>query len=219
MNSVQIVESIGNTLIFDEITEEIWVKICYRLKGESYGSVQANRHCLKSISKIVVTLPTALKELQRKKWRLIYRGSEDGFRTSDFDRKCDKKSNTVTIIETTEGFIFGGFTPIAWESRDAYKTDDIGGSFLFSVKNPHKHEIGRIVLKDARYAIRCCPSYGPTFGNGCDIHVSDNCNANTSSYTRLGIGYVNQTGIDEYEVFTGRKNFTVREIEVFTISE
>jgi hypothetical protein len=48
--------------------------------------------------------------------------------------------------------------------------------------------------------------------------VADNCNTNTSNYTNLGTAYVNDTGIDGKAVFTGEYNFTVKEIEVFTIT-
>jgi hypothetical protein len=48
--------------------------------------------------------------------------------------------------------------------------------------------------------------------------VADNCNANISSHTNLGQGYVNDTGITGKAVFTGKYNFTVKEIEVFAIS-
>jgi hypothetical protein len=48
--------------------------------------------------------------------------------------------------------------------------------------------------------------------------VADNCNTNTSSYTNLGSAYVNDTGITGTTVFTGEQYFTVKEIEVFTIT-
>jgi hypothetical protein len=47
--------------------------------------------------------------------------------------------------------------------------------------------------------------------------VYDNCNT-TNNYTNLGGCYVNDTGIDGKLVFTGEYNFTVKEIEVFTIT-
>jgi hypothetical protein len=48
--------------------------------------------------------------------------------------------------------------------------------------------------------------------------VADSCNSNTNSYTNLGNGYVNDTGITGTAVFTGEGNFTVKEIEVFAIT-
>jgi hypothetical protein len=169
------------------------------------------------VSKIVTSIPTVLNELKPNKWKMIYRGSDHGFGSSDFHGRCDGISNTITIIQTTEDFIFGGFTPIAWDSSNTWKTDTSEQSFLFSVKNPHNRDFGRIGLKDPQKAICCYSSSGPTFGNGSAIYIANGCNANTNSSTRLGYGYVNNTGIDEYQVFTGKQHFTVKEIEVFTL--
>jgi hypothetical protein len=41
---------------------------------------------------------------------LLYRGSRDGFRGADFHAKCDDKGATVTIVKSTEGRIFGGYS-------------------------------------------------------------------------------------------------------------
>jgi hypothetical protein len=67
-------------------------------------------------------------------------------------------------------------------------------------------------------AIVCDSSRGPHF-NG-DIAVYDNCNANTDSFTRyFGYAYVNDTGLDGKTFFTGSGEFTVKEIEVFEITD
>jgi hypothetical protein len=49
--------------------------------------------------------------------------------------------------------------------------------------------------------------------------VSDDCNANTSSFTYLGLAYYNDTGLDGKMVFTGSNLFKVKEIEVFEITD
>jgi hypothetical protein len=118
---------------------------------------------------------------------------------------------------TTAGYIFGGFTPIAWDSSGTYKADNTGKSFVFSLKNPRNTEPKIFPLSNASKTIYCYHPCGPTFGN-CDIYVADNCNQNTSSYTSLGVAYTNDTGIAGNQVFTGEYNFQVKEIEVFTVS-
>ena len=45
---------------------------------------------------------------------LIYKGSRDGFKNIDFHRMCDDKPNTISVIESEHGNIFGGFTSLAW---------------------------------------------------------------------------------------------------------
>jgi hypothetical protein len=216
----------GDSLPFDYVSEDIWRKIFVRIENKPDETIRIRRFLssMTSVklaeSNILEYIPRILKEFATKTWRLLYRGTRDGFGSSNFHSKCDQQSNTVTIILTTAGYIFGGFTPIAWEGPSSwtYKADNTGKSFLFSLKNPRNTEPKIFPLSDASKAIYCWPSCGPTFGNGCDIAVSNNCDQNTSSYTSLGRSYTNDTGIDGKQVFTGEYNFQVKEIEIFTVS-
>jgi hypothetical protein len=72
-------------------------------------------------------------------------------------------------------------------------------------------------MRALSWGIYCNSSYGPIFGNNYDIYVSDNCNINASNYTNLGWTFANDTGIPGDQVFTGERNFTVKEIEIFAI--
>ncbi len=38
-------------------------------------------------------------------------------------------------------------------------------------------------------AIQCIPSYGPVFGGGADLAVSDKCNVNNNSCTNFSYSY------------------------------
>jgi hypothetical protein len=125
--------------------------------------------------------------------------------------------NTITLIETTKGYVFGGFTKIAWDSSNSFKRDDNRESFLFTIRNPHNLSSRKFALSNPSYAIYCGSSHGPCFGSTSDIDVLDSSNANTTSNSNLGSYYVNDTGINGQQVFTGEYNFTVKEIEVFTI--
>ena len=40
--------------------------------------------------------------------KLIYRASRDGFGADEFHSKCDGKRDTLSIIQTTNGYVFGG---------------------------------------------------------------------------------------------------------------
>jgi hypothetical protein len=208
-------------LPFDELTKEIWSQVILRLRGASEGQYR-RRNCrdfpVQFESAILSDFPAIFSELGQKQWTLLYRGTEDGFGSSDFHRKCDSHSNTITIILTTKGFIFGGFTPVVWDSSNAYKPDSTQTSFLFSLKNPHTSEAKKFPMKSSSNAIYCSSLCGPTFGSRCDMSVQDRCNESTDNYTALGGAYVNDTGIDGKQIFTGECNFTVKEIEVFYIS-
>jgi hypothetical protein len=162
--------------------------------------------------------PTILNDFANKTWKLLYRGSRDGFRVSNFHGKCDCQSTILTLIEAMKGFLFGGFTPLIWDSTSGYKSDSSHQSFLFTLKNAGNIEPRKFKLSSGSNAIYFWSNHGPTFGNGHDIYVADKCNVNNSSYTNLGNGYVNDIGITGNAVFTGEYNFTVKEIEVFSIT-
>jgi hypothetical protein len=99
--------------------------------------------------------------------------------------------------------VFGGFTPLEWESRkwngkkgdesNGWKCDDSLTSFIFTLKNPHNIPARRFALRadKKQRAIWCGSSSGPLFA--ATITVSNNCNANTDSWTELGRACTNDT--------------------------
>jgi hypothetical protein len=64
----------------------------------------------------------------------IYRGQEQGFKEKDFHSACDKKGPTVTVIQSAQDKIFGGFTNAPWTSpyqgNDYYADSE---AFIFSL--------------------------------------------------------------------------------------
>ena len=62
--------------------------------------------------------------------------------------------------------------------------------------------------------------YGPTFGGGHDIYISNNCHTNTNSYSNLGHSYLPPNGyaygsVQARAVFAGSYKFRCDEYEVF----
>jgi hypothetical protein len=204
------------------LTSSIWSSLSVRLKGEIDHSVSQGRYGGVGVhfSRIVHDHPPILSEFAQKGLTLLYRGSRDGFEGSSFHRHCDGKSRTVTFIETSKGFIFGGYTPLSWESKQAYKSDDSQQSFLFTLKNSANTEPKMFALKSncKQYAIYCNPDYGPTFGAGHDFCICHNVQGSSSS-SNFGHSYNNDTGHDGQTFLAGERNFTVKEIEVFQINE
>jgi hypothetical protein len=153
------------------------------------------------------------------KWRLLYRASDDGFSVENFHAKCDRMSNTLTIVkEANNGHIFGGYTQTHWDKSDEYKCDD--SAFIFSLVNRDKAPVKMKIRKDCETcAIRCCASYGPTFGGGHDIFIANNANANMESYSNLGNSYKlfhHSYGSHEAKTFLADSNFfKVSEIEIY----
>jgi hypothetical protein len=173
-------------------------------------------------SQIISDFPSPFGQFWEKRSVLLWRGSRDGFDARDFHSRCDGHANTITHILDTNGNIFGGFTPVEWESCSGkYKCDNTLTSFLFTLKNPHNTPAMTFALEPERkeYAIDTDSSYCPIFGSGRDLLVSSQCNTNTSSRTSsFGSTYTNNSGVANDKLFTGSSHFKVKEIEVFEIT-
>jgi hypothetical protein len=108
-------------------------------------------------SLIVREYPPLLEEFRKKCFNLLWRGTRDGFTAREFHRRCDGRANTLTVILDTDGNVFGGFTPVEWESRlwnwksgkddNCWKGDDSLRSFLFTLRNPHGVPPRKLALK------------------------------------------------------------------------
>jgi hypothetical protein len=203
--------------------ESLWQAI-----GDGRGRFFAPPHpfqcqcqCQSGITSLIVAdIPALLAEFNGKHFSLLWRGSRDGFGARDFHLRCDGRAPTLTLIEDTKGNIFGGFTPVEWESDWKDKADPSLKSFVFSLKNPHNFPARKCALKADKQdrAIRCNSDTGPIFIGG--FVVSDHCNANSGSHTgAFGYNYANDTGLDGETVLTGAEKFTVKEIEVFAIGD
>ncbi len=70
---------------------------------------------------------------QTSKWKRLYRASSDGFSAASFYSKCEGMKNTLTIIKSVNGNIFGGYTEVPWTQMGGYKSDL--NAFLFSLVN------------------------------------------------------------------------------------
>ena len=145
-------------------------------------------------------------------WQLKYQGTKDGFTASAFHSKCDNLGPSLTIIKTNTGHIFGGFTSISWNSTGNYYKDS--NAFIFTIVNPHNIPPTKYLITNSS-AIYCGSSYGPTFGGGHDICITNNANQSTSSYSSFPSSFLDSTGKGN-STFTSC-NFVVAEIEVFLL--
>ena len=69
-------------------------------------------------------------------WELLFRGTRDGYKPEDFHKKCDDKNNTICVIESPDGNVFGGFTSLIWNVTDTnqqYKTDP--SAFVYLIRS------------------------------------------------------------------------------------
>ena len=124
-----------------------------------------------------------------------------------FHQKCDDKGTTIVVVKTSSDNRFGGYTSKSWgSSTGAYVGDT--SAFLFSFDTKKKYNVNT-----PNFAIYCNATYGPTFGNGHDLHIANYAPQNNSSYTN-GMAYPLET---IYELNKGVKNFTAKNYEVYQI--
>lgn len=146
------------------------------------------------------------------KYTLLYQGSRDGDSAKTFHDLCDNKGPTVSIIQTQQNWIFGGYTKQSWSSNPKssiweYQTSK--EAFLFSLNNTQKYSI-----VNSNYAIFCQKTKGPTFGHGFDLEISDNC-FRSKSYCKFPSNYGKNEQENEFN--GGESNFIVKEIEVYLV--
>ncbi|RIA92249.1 hypothetical protein C1645_820933 [Glomus cerebriforme] len=147
-------------------------------------------------------------------FKLIFRGSRDGFTPKNFHDICDNQSHTISIIKVRDSNeILGGYNPIIWKSGNSYGiTDD---SFIFSFKNNYEienHILSRV--EDENRAINYCYRYGSSFGNG-DLIITSfgyfyNMNKYNTNYCAKG-SY-------EKQIRNTQDKFSIEEYEIFQIN-
>jgi len=143
-----------------------------------------------------------------RKWQLLYRGTRDG---DKFHNKCDNKGATITLIQSSTGHLFGGYTPSPWCTKNAFVYDQ--RCFIFTLSNPNNINPTKFSHKPGdthKNSIYDATSYGPTFGEN-DIYSTYTLGSFNFPHTYEDTsGYGNNT-------FTGSSNFQMKEIEVFAL--
>ncbi|PKY21652.1 hypothetical protein RhiirB3_501014, partial [Rhizophagus irregularis] len=144
------------------------------------------------------------------KFKLLLRGSRDGFTAKQFHTLCDDKLITVTFIKI-EGAeeIIGGYNPLTWSTSNNWiKTKD---SFIFSFKSNFKTAIISNV-KNINCAMANHPRNGPCFNR--DLAIGSlNENENFCKFFCINTSYEkkirDQEGkfsMEDYEIFQIVKN-------------
>jgi hypothetical protein len=146
-----------------------------------------------------------------KSLSLVYQASRDGFKASDFHSKVNGVQGTFIIIQTSSSFVFGGYTEADWSGNN-YKTDF--NSFIYSLKNSFNKPLK--MYQTTNNAIYASSSYGPTFGGGHDIYISDQSNINANSYSSINSYEIPSIG-SSTSLLAGSYNFKTFEIEVYSV--
>ena len=185
---------------FKKEIEEEKEKNLYKLEN---SSILKDKEKIKMISNWI--MPN-----RNIKYTQIYKATRDGGTGKDFHRCCDNKTPTLTLIESTNGYIFGGYISIPWESPSdwTYEGND-EKAFIFSVNNNLKFPI-----QNNSYVIYLHKDYGPDFGNN-DIYLNSTNFLNGDSSCNC---YKGSNGYNAPpEKIAGGKKFRVKELEVYLV--
>ena len=128
---------------------------------------------------------------------------------SSFHQKCNSIPNTVSIIQTTKGYKFGGYAEKTWENCGKWIKDD--KSFVFSIDymKIYNHVNGTDAILHNNY-------FGPTFCY-CLYLKNDFSKNENGTYDKNNANKCYSGFNRDYELNDGEKNFSVAEIEVFQI--
>lgn len=140
---------------------------------------------------------------------LLYRGSRDGIEPSDFHSRCDGMCNTVCVVESSAGYVFGGYAEGAWMSCE--NDLETKKSFLFSLNGLGEPEKFPRKLSSQQPKMLNRDQY--LFFFGIDLTVA----GKDKTVSRVGTMYSSNSREKVY--LAGDEKFLVKEIEVYQIVE
>ena len=122
-----------------------------------------------------------------KNLKLIFRLTRDGGEAGTFHDMCDHIKNTITLIMSEDGKIFGGYASIPWTSELGYKLDE--KAYLFSLD---QQSIYSVVEKEnaVYHSPHCLSSFGKD-----DLLIYNGCDEIRGSYSEFGSSYKLPEGI------------------------
>ncbi|KAL3875162.1 hypothetical protein ACJMK2_038090, partial [Sinanodonta woodiana] len=102
-----------------------------------------------------------------KTFELLFSISKDGCDSDTFHTLCNNKGPTVTVLYNTNDSVFGGYTSIAWTSRNRYYEDT--SAFLFQLRFSGNPKANKFHHRNSKQSVYDGKSYGPYFGAGPDL--------------------------------------------------
>ena len=155
------------------------------------------------------------ENLNKKEIKLALKFSalKNGDTSAEFHRLCDNIGPNITIVQTKDNLVFGGFTINNWSGYGP-KKDNL--AFLFNIQNKKIYPIRR-----EENAIYCGNGLLSNFFNGKDglssLYIADNfflynnntCNLKDTSFEGFN---------SDYELNNGNQNFKILNLEIYEIN-
>ena len=141
--------------------------------------------------------------------KLLYRASRDGWNASDFHRTCDGKGATLTVVKSSDGYIFGWETCEA--SNESFKCHAGLPTVKMNIKNEDLFAISHFSTEG--------PIFGSAFGPCCDLPIPSNANdpVNPSCISDVGDAYELPDETTDRYFLTGSYKFVIGHYEVFEL--
>lgn len=134
------------------------------------------------------------KTVKTLKLEALYSTRTSGWNNpAAFHAACDSKGPTLVLIQCSDGFGYGGYNGVSWNSTGSYQEDS--AAFLFRLPNfascCTKQPTEKFAKRMNRNDIYGHPSFGPTFGGGHDLMTFNMSGqilvcSNASSYATTG---------------------------------
>ena len=141
------------------------------------------------------------------KSELLYRLTKDGELISTFHNKCDNISPTLVLVESLNGYKFGGYTTCTWDYKGLDKNDN--KTFLFSLNKNQKFE--KKYNKYNNRDIYSGSNFGPYFGYD-DLYFNSSMK-NCYSWKSSQYSFLNDKDLAN----NNENSIEVKEVEVYKL--
>eukprot|EP01084_Bolivina_argentea_P003186 5957_1 len=150
-------------------------------------------------------------------YKLLYRGTRDGFGATTYHSKCDGVCGTVTVVLSEHKHVFGGYTPIKIAGNVFACDDPTNKTFVFLLRSQRGNQPNKWNLVTTKGAIHQNSGYLPIFGHNdrYTFCLLNNANSRTDNYSNAQ----NKSFIDlnDKSMLAGSNKFKILDIEVFHV--
>lgn len=188
-----------------------------KINFDNYSNIESNETKLNFVIKQIY-INNNISPDKKCNLNLIYRATRDGDDVDTYHKKTNYVPDTLTLIRTKDGYIFGGFTHIQIPNCNGANFND-DKAFIFSL------DYNKIYLPQTNHwSKHSNDNYGPIFGNNENetsypiiIYGRNFFNNNNHHTCPLKNCVYNNFSFD-YELNKGKSNFKVDEIEVYKVN-
>ncbi|KAM6962489.1 interferon-induced protein 44-like [Aplochiton taeniatus] len=139
------------------------------------------------------------------KLRLLFKATNNGYTAASFHQQCDGKNPTIAVGYNSSGYVFGGYTSVAYNQTGQYVADDKAFLFTFNGGKPMKYPV-----TNSPYAVRMLGNYGPYFGEDLKFYPNN-------------YGYTVQSSPGNYYTYNAAQmhgnDLQLTEFEVYQVEE